>query len=727
MNEESNKSPFLISKNWQVIAILLIVSVVGFYQVFFYLNPTKWDMIDVFLPWKHHVATCLQSGHLPIWNPYLYLGSPINADPSSGAWYPTTWIIGYFKGYSVFTIGLELWLHVFLAGVGFYKLSKTLGLSMFFALLAGVCYMLSGLFIGNAQHLPYIISACWLPFVMHYFLRIIYHNQWRDVILGALVLFLSITGGYPAFTIILFYLLLIFFSYYLIKKEKRKGSIQQLVAKNTVMVILALLCSAAMITSFYQVYPYLNRTASFSIESALFSPFSPQSFISLVYPYATAVRINYFDSDLAMRNGYFGLIAFFLFLIGMFRKKPTNIKIIFWFGIFSLAASVGRYLPVREFLFDYVPLMNVFRFPSVFRLFFIIAGILVGLHYLQSIVEDENRSKRPLFIFGLVSFLALAITFHIALNHEAFNLYGYFKENLFSPSASLDFWKNIAVQGIFQLCVIISFLIILWKVKRKVLFQFLLLLLVTFDMVVATQLNAASTVYSHEWSGAESDAIIKDLPQGFLLPEDITILESEKKAWLPQQFWRNTGVLTRKVVSTGFNSFNLTRYEKLQNERILFYNELKNNKLLLLSDTLLSGKTFSADSAYSSEYLFLNQNDYNELSKKAMSHSGKDTAKLVDFGSFFFTAKTITKEPQMLTLFQQNYPGWTVKVNGVETKIITSNENFISIYLPKGVNKVFFEYKNKLVSIAFWIAVMTLLIMATYLLIDFRNKRINKE
>ena len=204
----------LLKKTYAPYIIFLIVAVLVFFPISFFLYPVKYDAIDCFYPWRFHIGECLQNGQLPYWNPFQDLGYPIHADPSSGAWYPLVWIIGYFSGYSIYTIGFEFWIHTFFAGIGFYLLAKTLKFEQNYALLAGISYMLCGVFIGNAQHLPYIISAAWLPFVLNFYFRMVQERSYWNSLRAAFFLFLMVSGGYPAFTIILFYLLLLFFCIY---------------------------------------------------------------------------------------------------------------------------------------------------------------------------------------------------------------------------------------------------------------------------------------------------------------------------------------------------------------------------------------------------------------------------------------------------------------------------------------------------------------------------------
>jgi hypothetical protein len=230
---------------------ILLVAIIAFWQIVFFIHPVKYDILDFNYPWRYFIGECLQHHKLPLWNPYQLIGYPAYADFSSGAWYPFAWIIGYTTGYNIYTIGLEFVFHVFMGGLGFYTLAKTLKLNNKTAFIAGISYMLSGIFIGNAQHFTYVISACWLPFVLNYYLKMINEAEYTDSIKAALFLFLTITGGYPAFTIILFYLLLLFLVYnaYKLLIDKQFKMLQKFVTKNVLFLITTLLLSCVTLTA----------------------------------------------------------------------------------------------------------------------------------------------------------------------------------------------------------------------------------------------------------------------------------------------------------------------------------------------------------------------------------------------------------------------------------------------------------------------------------------------
>src|SRR3972149_5755237 len=151
-------------RRFQNYFLLLLLTLFGYWQVAFMQYSMKWDMIDQFYPWRFFIGECLQNSILPLWNPYQCLGYPIHADPQSGAWYPFVWIIGLLSRYGLYSNQLEFVLHVFLAGVGMYKLANGLKLPNKVALLMAMSYLCSGFFVGNAQHFTFIISSAWVPF-----------------------------------------------------------------------------------------------------------------------------------------------------------------------------------------------------------------------------------------------------------------------------------------------------------------------------------------------------------------------------------------------------------------------------------------------------------------------------------------------------------------------------------------------------------------------------------
>ena len=688
----------MLKKSYFPYVVLLIVVLISFFQVAFNLQPLKFDTIDCFFPWRFYIGECLQNGQLPYWNPYQDLGYPIHADPSSGAWYPVVWLIGSTFGYSIYSISFEFLLHIYLAGVGMFLLARTLKFETKFALMAGIAFMLSGFFVGNAQHLSYIISGCWLPFIIQQYLLLIEEKKAIHALQAGLFMFLSITGGYPAVTIILTYLLLTFYLIHVISliRSKSYKSILQFTIQNGLFLATTILCSAVMLVSVAQVSPYLSRLGNFNVEQALFSPFSPQSFISFLAPLTTTVKSTYWDADLSMRNGYFGLIVLMFFLLGIFIQKPKPLRIIFWFGIFSLTASVGNYLPVRSLLFNHVPLMNVFRFPSVFRLFFILAAILTGIYSLHQYLTKTERKNWHFYLLIAVSFATFLILLFVARSHGYLGLQTYYKNNLFNEAISSTFWQNLAVNSLFQLSLLVLLGLTFWRIKNTAKFIATVIFLLIVELVVSVQLVAPYTVFYEHVTAKEAQTNVARYPHGFPKQKAITIDSAAHLPGIGQPFWQNQQVFQKQISAEGFNSFSFTSYELLESDYPLLFKSVKASNLLTLSDleSLRNGSIFVD---FGSDH----------LPKKYKVVSG-DTAILKDYDAASFHIETKVKHTCLLTLYQKEYTGWEATINGKGTPIFKSNLNFMTVELPAGKSKVVFNYRNPLLKGAFFVSLLSI-------------------
>ena len=688
----------MLKKSYFPYVVLLIVVLISFFQVALNLQPLKFDTIDCFFPWRFYIGECLQNGQLPYWNPYQDLGYPIHADPSSGAWYPVVWLIGSTFGYSIYSISFEFLLHIYLAGVGMFLLARTLKFETKFALMAGIAYMLSGFFVGNAQHLSYIISGCWLPFIIQQYLLLIEEKKAIHALQAGLFMFLSITGGYPAVTIILTYLLLTFYLIHVISliRSKSYKSILQFTIQNGLFLATTILCSAVMLVSVAQVSPYLSRLGNFNVEQALFSPFSPQSFISFLAPLTTIVKSTYWDADLSMRNGYFGLIVLMFFLLGIFIQKPKPLRIIFWFGIFSLTASVGNYLPVRSLLFNHVPLMNVFRFPSVFRLFFILAAILTGIYSLHQYLTKTERKNWHFHLLIAVSFATFLILLFVARSHGYLGLQTYYKNNLFNEAISSTFWQNLAVNSLFQLSLLVLLGLTFWRIKNTAKFIATVIFLLIIDLVVSVQLVAPYTVFYEHVTAKEAQTNVARYPHGFPKQKAITIDSAAHLPGIGQPFWQNQQIFQKQISAEGFNSFSFTSYELLESDYPSLFKSVKASHLLTLSDveSVQKGSIFVD---FGSDH----------LPKKYKVVSG-DTAILKDYDAASFHIETKVKHTCLLTLYQKEYTGWEATINGKGTPIFKSNLNFMTVELPAGKSKVVFNYRNPLLKGAFFVSLLSI-------------------
>ncbi|MGB9604927.1 MAG: hypothetical protein ACPL88_03500, partial [Bryobacteraceae bacterium] len=164
-----------------------------------------WDFRDYHLPLAEFMARSLRDGRVPLWDPYTYCGVPFYANLQTQFGYPPAWLA---IAASNLAGGLHLlefleWylvLHIFLAGLFGYLLSRRLGAGRPAAVLAGTVFQLGGYFASQAQHLGAICGAAWLPLAWLGVVALSAEFRWRRLAVLALALAMALLSGFPAVT-----------------------------------------------------------------------------------------------------------------------------------------------------------------------------------------------------------------------------------------------------------------------------------------------------------------------------------------------------------------------------------------------------------------------------------------------------------------------------------------------------------------------------------------------
>jgi hypothetical protein len=154
-----------------------------------------WDAADAFQVMQNYLSQELHAGRIPFWTPYPWAGYPFLADPQVGAWYPLNWPF-FLIGVSPHMLAVEHWLHGLLACFGAYLLAWRLLAHRPAAVLAGLCYGLSGFFAGHSSHTPMLEAAAWMPWLLLLLDRALESQPLWNTILGGLAAGMLILAGH---------------------------------------------------------------------------------------------------------------------------------------------------------------------------------------------------------------------------------------------------------------------------------------------------------------------------------------------------------------------------------------------------------------------------------------------------------------------------------------------------------------------------------------------------
>lgn len=709
--------------DWKYILILALLCIAGYWQISFGVHSLKWDIIDYYFPSRFMLGEIFQSNALPLWNPYQTLGYPIHADPQSGAWYPVAWIIGYLKGYTLNAVGFEFLLHIFIGSWGMFSLAKTLNYNKKVALILAIAYMFSGFFVGNAQHLTWIISGAWLPWVIKQYIVLFEKRTFYNAALLTLWSYLFLSAGYPAFVFVTIYFLLIltvFFTVKEYKSHKIKGIISYY-KYLFISLVMLVICSSIVLVSNYFVLPYLTRSEAITPEMALFSPFSPMCSMSFLAPFAVVGHniMELFKTDLSMTNGYFGIILLVFFIMGAGMKKKNIQWLFLFFAIFSLLASFGEYTPVRMFLYNHIPMMNTFRFPSLFRLFFIFFFILIAGYALQNIFFAQKKLPVKTFLVSGFLITLMIIIILIFRGQDYLNVKIIILNKLFTFSDTSFYKQHFAVHALFQIMFLLAFVFVVWRYKTSSISLLLITILIIVEMFLSTQLNAPYTIYEKLVKTKEAQAYLNTFPKQFPIPNNNPIARNETDVIRHVPFWKNLSMYNKQVSHEGFTPFTFKDFRYLSYNIPHFFDEMLKNPLVYVSGAIHPESDFeelSENNLLDSTLIFMSNADY------LLFQDIKPDTSAAEFHITRFSPTTIQIEcyapnKAMLILLQNYYYGWAATINDKNMPIYKANYTVMAVPVEKGKNLITFSYRPKSIIIAYFVSIFSFFILFFYLII----------
>lgn len=146
----------------------------------------------------------LRRGHLPLWNPYIWSGSPLLGGLNAGSFYPLTFLFAVLPPVGAWVANLvgTYWA----AGLGLYALGRQYRLRPAACLLGGLVYAFAGAMSGQMVHLGVVQGMGWAPLLVLAQLRLSWavlgtgrgrSSPWPWVALLAAVIGLEALTGEP--------------------------------------------------------------------------------------------------------------------------------------------------------------------------------------------------------------------------------------------------------------------------------------------------------------------------------------------------------------------------------------------------------------------------------------------------------------------------------------------------------------------------------------------------
>ena len=701
-----------LNSEYPYFLLILLISIVAYCWMFIY--APIYDFADEFFPGRYFMFESIHNNIFPIWLPYQSMGLPVHADPQSGTFYLPLWILSIFGGYSPITWGVEFVLHIFLAGSGFFVLARHFVVNKRAAFMAACCYMLSGFFVGNAQHISWIIAAAWMPWLIKYFLDFFENPCAKNSIASAVFASLLFTGGYPGFSFIVFYLFVIFFFYYIVINIKNKTYFKKFIPNLIFAGILCLLLMLPSVISLWEIKDYITRGETLSYAKASVISFTPQSFISLFFPWVACSEGAFIKTDISMGTIYVGVLTIFFFILGLLQKKNSRLKIIGYWGVFCLLLSLGSFLPFHKWAFFTLPLFNLIRIPAIFRLFVIIALLLIAALGFDKFISDFSEYRKRFFIFT-ISLWSCFLLFSVVLMIMEKTIFQDFISFNFSDLLNKSIYHKFFYESLLQIFLLTVVLISIYADIRHII-KIMMMVLIA-DLIFNVWICTQRTGFMSNYKNKEFAVMLSSKPLGYPIPREITSSERIYSVEDYGPFWRNLGIFAKKIEWDSYIGVLLKSHEKMLAPYFESGERLSLPAVVFFPDEIVySDKPvfFNVDTAYTDNDCFVKS--YNNACVSNVSISRFNPGDII--------LSTFTEIERPVVVCQNYYPGWIAETeNGKALKIEILDNSLMSVKIPIGNHRIHFKYQRQDLEYGFIAELIAWLACVSYILIEFIRKK----
>lgn len=152
------------------------------------------DAFYTYLPRRVELTRSIERGRFPLWNPYIFCGTPFYADPQSRVLYPVSLMLVPVEPQRA--MGYDVAIHFLLAMIGMYLFLRTVGASAPGGAAGAFLYAFSSFFFLRMGHPTFVASASYIPFFFYAYEKA--RSNERAGTIGLVVfLVLGYLSGFP--------------------------------------------------------------------------------------------------------------------------------------------------------------------------------------------------------------------------------------------------------------------------------------------------------------------------------------------------------------------------------------------------------------------------------------------------------------------------------------------------------------------------------------------------
>ena len=395
--------------------IIFLLAMNLFYPLFFEDQAIFYrDFHFITYPFRYFLAQAYQNGVMPYWTQHVWGGMPFLASFHPGVFYPPS--IVFFLKDTLFALNLFYFIHFLVMGSFLYLLAKFWEMSFLARLCTAATGMLSGFLVASTLTSNFFIGAVWLPMVFWMYLKFRREGRIRYFVGAVFAIATQTLAACPEINIMTMVLLYVYCLWFMPKEERKTGFVR-VTASMGLATVLALGISAIQLGPTAALLDHSYRNDGISYKDHTGWSLEPEQLTTLAITSGYSGVLDGKQSPFAffglIHTIYMGLIGMTLLVLGFcFRKDKT---VGFWLLVFlsGILLSLGKYNVFYRLIYDWVPMVDKFRFPqkyfyiSSFALTFLVGFVLDLLVQKKKEINIKWVIALVIAMFAAVSIIGL--------------------------------------------------------------------------------------------------------------------------------------------------------------------------------------------------------------------------------------------------------------------------------------------------------------------------------
>ena len=694
------------------------------------------DLTFMFLNWWDFALESVRNGEFPLWNPYLYAGTPFVANPQPALFYPPVWVIAALPLTRAVT-ALYL-LHLWIAALGMYRWLADEVKDDLAAYLGALVFAFSGYFFTRiyAGHIGVVMTQAWLPWILWAYRRAARCRRWPVAALGGLPVGLALLAGHTAsfFYVALVWGIYILYTAWPLRDARR--FLKHLRPAAGMGAVGLGLAAVQLLPTLQYLALSTRQEAGYAFASGYAWPAS--YLLTLLIPgfFGTPTTTGYWgDGVYEELIFYVGLLPLLLaFLVGRGKRQRLRPWLI-GLSVGALLLALGGQSSLHRLLYNFVPLFRVARAPAragyVFT-FAVAALCALNVAWAHQRPAPCRKQIRRLFR-GPLPWLVVGLALLVILG----SLMLFTLQRDLNPDVG-RFWHLANSAALFLLLFLLS-----WGLLRRwsALGRWGTLLaagLVLIDLWGFGRGLVALTPVAPNAYWTQVDALVAEFGEGRVLSWGLGIFEHNQGlplrvesvfAYDPLQLDRHHG-LTTSLPDPRARAYDLLHARYLVTHYPLDYPDGAPETPRLLAqreglwfyerpNTLPRAWLVHTAEVYDSAEILTRINDPDFDPQTTVLLEALPPCELTaaqDAGAVTWVARrnntldliVETSAPGMLVLSEVYYPGWRAAIDGESTPVLEANYALRALCLPEGRHHVRLFFRPPLLWIGAGITLLSL-------------------